>query len=324
MTIPDSIHLLELPTPFPVGRVNVYLVEGEPLTLIDTGPKADVTRTALVAGLAGLGRRLEDIGRIIVTHHHADHMGLAAEVVQRSGAEVWTHPYNLHWLADPEGQQLRQRPFYADIWQQAGVPDDIIALMDASNLAIRRWLDPVVAGHTLAEGQTLELGGGRWLVLHTPGHAGGLICLWDPASRTLLANDHVLRDISPNPVLEPPAEPGGPRPRRLVEYLYHLQRVADLRPLLALTGHGAAVTDMDDLVRQRVAFHQRRANRLLDSLNGHAVSLWDLTRQAFPRVQRGMDHFLAISEVLAHLDLLESEGRVRAQTHAGRISWLRR
>jgi len=267
---------------------------------------------------------VEDIQRVIVTHHHADHLGLAAEIVQRSGAEVWTHPYNVPWLADLDGQQQRQQPFYAAIWQAAGVPAEVVTQMDSANLGLRRWADPVTATQTLEEGQAVPLGGGSWQVLHTPGHAGGLICLWDPNSRTLLANDHVLRDISPNPVLEPPADPTGPRPRRLVEYLHHLQRVAALEPLLTLTGHGEAVTDLASLVRQRLAFHERRANRLLDSLNGSAVSLWDLTRQTFPRVQRGMDHFLALSEVLAHLDLLESDGRVQAQTHGGRVFWLRR
>ena len=324
MTIPAYIHQLTLPTPFPVGPVNAYLIEGDDLTLVDTGPKADITREALLAGLAELGHSLEDIQRIIVTHHHADHMGLAAEISHRSGAEIWAHPYSLPWLADYTAQQARYQPFYAAIWQQAGVPADVVALMAASSSRLVRWVDPVLATHTLDEGQHIELGGAPWQVFHTPGHAGGLICLWEPASRTLLANDHVLRDISPNPVLEPPSMPDEPRPRRLVEYLFHLRRMADLEPLVALPGHGERVTDVAGLVRQRVTFHERRADRLLSSLNGSARSLWDLTQQTFPRVQSGMDYFLALSEVLAHLDLLETEGRVRTQTDAGRVSWLRR
>ncbi len=324
MTVPAYVHRLTLPTPFPVGPVYAYLFEGDLLTLVDTGPKADVTRESLRAGLADFGYRPEDIQRIIVTHHHADHMGLAAEIWQRSGAEIWTHPYSLPWLADYAGQQARHHPFYAAIWQQAGVPTDIVALMNDSSASLLRWIDPVLATHTLDEGQQIDLGGAPWQVFHTPGHAGGLICLWEPASRTLLANDHLLRDISSNPVLEPPAHPGDPRPRRLVEYLLHLRRMAALEPVVALPGHGELVTDVAGLVRQRVAFHERRAERLLSSLKGSELSLWDLTQQAFPRVQRGMDYFLALSVVLAHLDLLESEGRARAQTHGGRVSWLRR
>ena len=324
MPIPSYLHCLALPTPFPIGPVNVYLVEGEPLTLVDTGPKAGISRQALEAGLAALGYGVEDLGRVIITHHHADHMGLAAEIVARSGAEVWTHPYNFPWLADYAAQQDCSRPFYGRIWDEAGVPAEIVALMNGANLDMLRWLDPVPADHALAEGQTIDLGGIPWCVFHTPGHAGGLVCLWDETSRTLLANDHLIRDISSNPVLEPPATPDGDRPRRLVEYLHHMRRMAELEPEVALTGHGEPVTDVPGLVRQRQAFHERRADRLLDSLDGRAMSLWELTQLAFPRVERGIDRFLALSEVLAHLDLLELDGRAQAQMRDGRVLWLRR
>jgi glyoxylase-like metal-dependent hydrolase (beta-lactamase superfamily II) len=324
MTIPAYLHCLTLPTPFPIGPVNVYLLEGQVLTLVDTGPKADVSRAALESGLASLGYHVEDLRRIVVTHHHVDHMGLAAEIVARSGAEIWTHPYNLPWMADYAAQQRRCRPFYARIWEEAGVPGEIMSLMNEASLGLLRWMDPVPATYTLEEGQLIELGASQWRVYHTPGHAGGLVCLWDPASRTLLANDHFIRDISSNPVLEPPPAPNGPRPRRLVEYLHHMRRMAALSPEVALPGHGEPVTDVDGLVRHRQAFHERRADRLLESLDGSAASLWELTQIAFPRVQRGMEYFLALSEVLAHLDLLEEEGRVQAQMRDGGVRWLRR
>lgn len=323
MSHPPYLHLLPLPTPFPVGPVNVYLADGDPLTLVDTGPKADMSREALEIGLSALGHRVEDLQRVVITHHHVDHMGLAGEIVARSGAELWTHPYNLPWMADYAAQQLRSQPFYARIWEEAGVPPEIIGLMSEANQGMRQWMDPVQAGHTLDEGQTIELGGSPWQAFHTPGHAGGLICLWDASSRTLLANDHFIRDISSNPVLEPPLVPGDPRPHRLVEYLHHMQRMAALRPDVALPGHGEPVTDVAGLVKHRLLFHERRAERLRQSLDGSVVSLWDLSRLVFPRVHRGIDYFLAMSEVLAHLDLLEAEGRVQAQWRDGRVVWLR-
>ena len=323
MTIPGYMHQLGLPTPFPVGPVNVYLVEGDPLTLIDTGPKADHSRSSLESGLGSLGYRIEDLRRVIITHHHVDHMGLAAEIVARSGAEIWTHPYSVPWMADLAGFQRHNRRFYAQVWQEAGVPAPIISQITDANTHLLRWMDPVTASDTLDEGDTIALGGSPWQVFHTPGHAGGLICLWEPSSRTLLANDHLIRDISSNPVMEPPQVAGAARPRRLVEYLHHMQRMAALAPAVALPGHGEIVTDVAGLVAHRLAFHERRADRLLQSLDGSAPSLWELTRVTFPRVERGMDYFLALSEVLAHLDLLETEGRVRAQPHDGLVRWLR-
>ena len=134
------LHCLSLPTPFPVGPVNVYLAEGEPLTLIDTGPKDVLTRAALEAGLAEHGCRVEDLRRVILTHHHVDHIGLTAEIVARSGAEVLTHPYNLPWLADYPAERERHRPFFQQIWDEGGVPDEIVKAMDKAGAGIDGFL----------------------------------------------------------------------------------------------------------------------------------------------------------------------------------------
>jgi glyoxylase-like metal-dependent hydrolase (beta-lactamase superfamily II) len=323
MPQPAYLHCLELPTPFPVGPVNVYLAEGDPLTLIDTGPKAPVSRAALEAGLAAHGYRVEDLRQIIITHHHVDHLGLAGELVARSGARLVTHPYSAPWLTDYAAQRARQEPFYLTLWVEGGVPAEIVSAMRTAHDGISAWLDNVPPDGTLDEGDTVVLGGEPWQVFHTPGHAGGLICLWEPASRTLLANDHLIRDISSNPVLEPPPALIGPRPHRLVEYLEHMRRMAALDPAIALPGHGAPVTDVAGLVRQRQAFHQRRAQRLADTLSAGPLTLWELTQPIFPRLTRPMDFFLALSEILGHLDLLQAAGQVAPQAGSPQVRWAR-
>jgi glyoxylase-like metal-dependent hydrolase (beta-lactamase superfamily II) len=325
MSVPDYLHCLTLPTPFPVGPVNVYLAEpnggSSPLTLVDAGPWSDAARSALEAGLAERGRRVEDLRRVIVTHHHADHSGLAAEIAARSGAAVLTHPYNFPWLADAAAERERHRPFYRAMWQQAGVPGDIVEQIESTTAGFARWHAPLKSAEPLVEGQTVTLGGDAWTIFHTPGHAGGLVCLWEPRSRTLLSNDHLIRDISSNPVLEPSPLSSGPRPKRLVEYLRHMQRMADLQPEVALSGHGEAVRDVAGLVRQRVAFHWRRARRILKALKDQPQTTWELTRPLFPRLQSGMDFFLGLSEVQAHIDLLEEEGSIRAEPDGAAIRW---
>jgi glyoxylase-like metal-dependent hydrolase (beta-lactamase superfamily II) len=194
--------------------------------------------------------------------------------------------------------------------------------MAAASSGIGRWTEPVIATRAIHEGDTVDLGGEAWHVYHTPGHAGGLVCLWNPLRRVLLANDHLIRDISSNPVMEPPIT-NGPRPRRLVEYLTQLARMADLDPAIALPGHGEPVTDVAGLVRQRRAFHARRAQRILETLEDRPLTLWEVTQPVFPRLQRGMDYFLALSEVLGHLDLLEVDGRAATVADGGRLRWTR-
>lgn len=319
---PIVLRCFSIPTPFPVGPVNVYLSESGPLTLIDTGPKWDESRAALEAALARHGHRIEDIRQLILTHHHVDHVGLAGEIAARSGCEVLTHPRNTPWLVDYAAERARHLPFFHRIWEESGVPADIIAQMEASGASMPKWADPVTPTREIVEGDTLTIGGAAWRVYHTPGHAGGLICLWEPGTRTLLANDHFIRDISSNPILEPPSTMNGPRPKRLVEYLHHMQRMADLQPARALPGHGEVIEDVAGLVRHRLAFHTRRKERILKMLEDHPQTLWELTEASFgSRLTRGMDWFLGCSEILGHLDLLEVDGAVRPVPHGAVVKW---
>lgn len=314
------LHRLPLPTPFPVGPVNVYLAEGDLLTLIDTGPKHPDTLAALEAGLAQHGYRIEDLRRVLITHVHVDHFGLCGQIVARSGAEVLTHTSNLPWLPDYSAERARHRDFYYQIWQEAGVPADMIQAMETSGGSLARWADPVPHARGLTEGDTVSLAGADWSVYHTPGHAGGLICLWEATSRTLLANDHFIRDISSNPIVEPSPLINGPRPKRLVEYIFHMQRMAALEPRQALSGHGAVVDDVPGLVRQRLAFHKRRAQKILDMLDA-PKTLWELTQPIFPKLKGPLDYVLGLSEVLGHLDLLEAEGQARGVKTGEVVRW---
>lgn len=318
-----KLHCIPLPTPFPVGPVNVYLAEGEPLTLIDTGPKTEAAYSALVAGLTGLGYSIANIKQIILTHHHVDHLGLAGEIVAQSEAQVFTHPYNLSWLHDFANTRAHHTKFYRHFWRQGGVPQETITRMLQIGEALAQFRDPSVPSHPLLEGREIHFADRDWRVYHTPGHAGGLICLWHAQSRTLISNDHLLKNISSNPVLEPPMAGETQRPLRLLEYLHEMNRMAELNPQIAYTGHGEAVSNVRELVAQRVAFHQRRAEMILNMLGARTMSLWDLTQEFFPALANEADLFLAISEVQGHLDLLQNDRRIAEIFQEEKAFWKR-
>ncbi len=318
----EYLHAIQLPTPFPVGPVTVYLAKapGQPLTLVDTGPQGRSTRAALERGLARLGCRLADLERIVVTHAHADHFGLAADLVVASGAEVWTHPWNVPALSDYESDRRRRVAFYADLMRQAAVPDDVVGRIHRATQGVNRFARPVGVDVPLDEGDTLRLAGREWHVLHTPGHAAGLVCFYEPASRTLLSSDHLLADISSNPVVEPPPPGHSERPRSLALYTASLRRVAALDVRRALPSHGPVIHDVAGLVRRRMAFHERRMGRVLAALRNGARTTWDVTEALFPD-KSPLDTFLAVSEVIGHLDLLEIEGKIEGDQENGVIVW---
>jgi glyoxylase-like metal-dependent hydrolase (beta-lactamase superfamily II) len=319
-TIPPYLHTLSIPTPFPVGPVNVYLAEGDPLTLVDAGPRYDPARQALENGLTGRGYGVADVQRAVLTHAHADHCGLAAELVRASGAEVLTHAVSVPWLE--KSANARRLAFYAEVMRWAGVPVKTLVDLSRMRRGVERYDESIVPDGTLADGDALQLGGEDWRVLHTPGHAGGLICLYQPRRRLLISSDHLLRDISSNPVVEPPAPGETGRPRRLVEYMAQLRRVAALDVALALPGHGPPITDHRALIRERLVFHEARARHMLEVMGERALTAHEMAGVLFPDVDP-VDYFLAISEVVGHLQWLEVEGRVVHDEHGGVARWRR-
>ncbi len=318
----NGLYQIVIPTPFKVGPVNCYVTTTTPITLIDTGTKWEESRRALQAELASLGLKIENVRRIIITHAHADHYGLAAEIAQASGAEVWTHRHNQAMLATDETLRSERDEFYRQLMTEAGVPLERRWRVADSRRGGNHYADAVEIDRTLEEGVEIELADRLWQVYHTPGHAGGLICLFEPASRVLLSNDHLLRDISSNPVVEPDPD-GGPRPHRLVQYLYHMQRMVELEPSVAWTGHGHEIHDVHKTVRQRVHFHERRAQRILDLISAESRSAYQIAEPLFGRLE-GMDSFLALSETIGHLDWLEEQGRIEAIWRQDVIYWKRR
>jgi glyoxylase-like metal-dependent hydrolase (beta-lactamase superfamily II) len=316
------LHAIELPTPFPVGPVVVYLADapGEPLTLIDTGPRTADAHTALEIHLDTLGHKVADLKRILVTHAHADHYGLAADLVAASDSQVWTHPWNISVLGDYEAERERRVSFYTEILKEAAVPSEVRVTVGRVTRGMRHFAQQVTVDAPLQEGGRLRLAGRDWDVLHTPGHAAGLICLYESASHLLLSSDHLLADISSNPVIEPPLPGETERPRSLALYRSSLQRVAALEIDLALPGHGPIIHDVARLVNHRLDFHERRLERVMDTLRRSVCTTWKLTDVLFPN-RTPLDTFLAVSEVIGHLDVLEMEGKIVGQKVHGVFRW---
>lgn len=320
VVLPD-LYQLTVPTPFPVGPVNVYAArQVDGLALVDCGPRTPQARAALDTGLAALGHSVRDLGRIVVTHAHADHYGLAADLVAESGARVLTHPFNRPMLESFADERERLLAFYTELLGMSGVPDDVCQRVQSARRSIGDYAETVPVAGDVMDGDTVMLAGREWQVLHTPGHSAGLVCLYEPRSHVLLSDDHLLRDISSNPVAEPPPPGRTRRYQSLVEYLGQLRRVAALDVSVAWPGHGDPIHNVSELVRQRVEFHARRAGRILELFDGHELTAFQIMRSLFP-VLDPIGFFLAISEVMGHLELLESEGRVRSIRRDSVVMW---
>ncbi len=315
-----NLHCIAIPTPFPVGPVNVYLLDSPEPTLVDVGPNTEEAMAALRAGLDAYGHALADIRHLVITHAHPDHYGLAARVVAESGAQVYSHQYNSARLANSQAEAERQRAYYARVLQQANVPLSILAGLEGELSSATRYAQPVTVDVALNDGDVLTLAGSPWEIIHTPGHARGHICLYHRASGDLLSGDHLLRDISSNPILEPPLPGETKRPHSLAQYLHSLRRVAALDVSVAWPGHGAPITDHRQLIAQRMRFHRQRAEEIAAILSEGPRTAFEIATILFSELQ-GMQVFLAVSEVIGHLDILEEEGRVISKQEEGRLCY---
>jgi glyoxylase-like metal-dependent hydrolase (beta-lactamase superfamily II) len=321
-SITSNLHQLVIPTPFPVGPVNLYLANGdaEPLTLIDTGPRTGEARTALEESLATLGYALSDIERIVVTHAHTDHFGLAGDILRVSGASVHSHPRTRSMLEDYATERVKLGTFYRDLLVETGVPQEVQTTLMRILSGYRHFATAVYPVHVLDEGGELQLAGQTWQVLFMPGHAGGLICIYQPETRLFLSNDHLLRDISSNPLFEPPLPGQTQRRRSLVDYIASLERTAAMDIAVAWPGHGEPIYDHRALIEERLAFHRQRAAKIVAALSAGPQTVYTLSLAIFGDLNT-MDRFLAISEVLAHLEWLETKGDVTSEPQDGTLLW---
>lgn len=310
---------ISLPTPWPkVGAVHVYLIREDPVTLIDTGLGTPESREALLDGLKRNGIGLRDIKRVLLTHAHLDHFGLAGAIQEEAGAEVWMHP-------DEEGKAFLTPWWYEGrdaALMQCGVPASSKHGIDELWLLSRRWTHLIHEWRPIADGQRFACDSGVLEAVHLPGHALGHVGFWDAAGGTLVGGDHLLNGITPNPVMEPlaPGRTGGARhaPGRaltLGQFLSSLERVLGMPADQVLPGHGPVILEHRTLAESYIAKHEQRLASFAQRLED-APTAFTLTQRIYPWV-KGFDVFLALSEVVAHLDLLADRGQVLVEPDVG-------
>ncbi len=302
-------HRLIVPTPYPVGPVNLYLIPGDEPVLIDTGPGTDEAWVALSEGLAAHNVRISELRHLIITHAHLDHYGQAGRIVAESGARVYTHPYNAPLLTDFDREWKRIIRFYGDVMRKAGIPAGLLGDM-GKNMQRSQQLStqPIPIARFVNDGDRLDLCGGPWEVLHTPGHALGAICLYQSKNQELITADHLLPKVNSNPVVEPPPEGETERPRALVDYLHSLQRIANLEVQTAFPGHGEPISNHRALIERRIRYRQRRTEQIQALLTDRGQTVYELAQQVFgPEIVQAQS-FLTVSEIIGQLDILELNG----------------
>ncbi len=304
-----GIHRIALPTPFLVGRVNCYLIEDEPLTLIDTGPNSGKSLDDLERALEAHGRRIEDLELIVLTHQHMDHLGLLEILARRSGAEVAALHLLGPYLESFSRSAAADDEFAQAVMRRHGVPDDLATVLGSLAAAFRAFGS---SGHVtvpLRDGEELRLRDRTFRIFQRPGHSPSDTILWDEEREILIAGDHLLARISSNPLVSRPLSgPPEPRPRALLQYIDSLRLTREMPARLILPGHGDPILEHAELIDERLRMHRRRAARVHQILDGQPLSAYEIALQMWGNVAV-TQAYLTLSEVLGHLDLLVEGGQ---------------
>jgi glyoxylase-like metal-dependent hydrolase (beta-lactamase superfamily II) len=313
-----DIHRISLPTPFPIGPVNVYLLEGRPLTLVDSGPRTEEALAALEAGLADHGRRVEDLELILLTHEHLDHSGMAAALAKRSGAEVAAEEKAIPYMRALHDEGRRLRRFVDEFMASNGAP-----AADPSALRpglFERLGEPIESGRELRDGELIEAGG-RLLRVHSrPGHSRFDLLFHDEDGELAFGGDHLLAGIRTT-VLSMPAGTGQAEPfPALASYRTSLRKTRSLELSELLTGHGDVVRDHRGAVDWRLGLIRERTEQLLRLLEGRDLTAYEAAG-LLRRYGARPPEFPAVADARSHLDLLVADGVVQRRDRGGTTSF---
>lgn len=306
-----AFERIEIPTPFHIGSMNCYAFLGADITLVDPGPATDEAYDTLRSRLEAEGYGLDDIDRILVTHPHMDHFGLASRLKAVSDAELLAHKDAVDQLADPDGYLAREQAFFEPFLASMGMPEQVAGTTVELPEPYATFREPVTVDETFTEGERVDVGD-ELEIVHTPGHSPGSACFVDPVDGTAFTGDHVLAEISPNPLLT--LEPGTSeqRTRSLPTYLESLRRLRelDIDVGVGYAGHRGTIPDVVERAGEIVDHHHDRKEAFADVLEADGqMTAYQLMRDRFPDLP-ATEMFPGMSEVIGHLDLLEDEGRV--------------
>lgn len=302
-----DVFLARLPLPFALNSVNCYLLrDAEGWTVFDTGLHIPAGEAAWRDALASLDVAPEAIRRIIVSHHHPDHYGMAGWLQALTGAPVLMAPRETELAAGIWGKPPDAPEPMAALFTAHGTPDDLVATIARDVALLRRATFPHPQARFITPGERLRMAGRHFVALHAPGHSDGQLIFFDEADGLLLCGDHVLNTITPHIGLWP-----GSEPNPLGRYLASLEELADVPVRLALPGHRSLIHSWRERVGELQRHHADRLAAMRAALHGGATA-YEVARRVFPFDEYTTHEMrFAVAETIAHLEYLVHTGVAR-------------
>lgn len=325
MEIIRGIHQLKVPIPNnPLGYVLPYLIEGEDgFTLLDCGWNTPEAWEALERQLKELGVAWHNVKRLLLTHVHPDHYGLAGRVKEASGAEVVMHARERDFIHSRYEEPELLLAEMAAWLQMHGVPENEVGHLKNASMPARQFVTSTLPDRVVYGGETFSTGEFELEVIWTPGHSPGHICLYERRHKLLMTGDHVLPTISPNVSLHP-QQLGNP----LADFIEGIRRLKALDVDTALPAHEFTFEHLQRRLNELEQHHQARLQEMLDAIGEGELTAYQVAAHVqwvtgkFETFSLWMKR-AALGETLAHLEYLHREGVLRRSHRNGVVYFAR-
>lgn len=314
-----GIIQVRIPVPFSLRWINSYIIpEQESFTIIDPGLRTEESIEVWKEVLSQLQLEWSQCNKIVITHQHPDHYGLAGYVQEKSGAPVFmteeSYQYTIHLWGGGKAQYEQQM---SELLHEHGVP---ITLVQSILLNLREFevrVEPRPAVTYIDAEDTILLGGRQWLIIDTKGHAYGGVMFYEPVLKWMICGDQVLPRITPHVGVLP-----GEKRSVLYEFMVNLEQLSQYEVELALPGHREPFIHFSERALQIVAHHERRLEQIEQYVQEQGtIDSFTCCEWLFGTHLRDNPHNLrfALTEVIAHLEELVRRGKIQSLKYEQRI-----
>ena len=311
--IVNDFYMITLPMPFRLQHVHVFLLcHGDQAALFDTGLDTPENLLTLETALRRIGKKVQNIVQVFITHHHFDHCGMAGRIKKMSGAEIHMSELSRTFTLRSD----REIQLVKDFCIRHGLPQDATSgilnlfLSNREEIAGPFQIDRSFAGH---ERQSF----GKWefQAIPTPGHTRDHVSFYFPQEQVLLAGDHVLPEITPN--LSP--DVFAPDFKPLSSFFASLELLQDLPVTKVYPAHGRPFANLQARISELFDHHEIRKELALKSVKTGPKTTFQVSQDIFGSSLPEFDQFLALHETYVHLIELLSTGDICEIKNESRI-----
>ncbi len=313
----DGILPIILPTPpghDKLKTVNMYAVGKGPITLVDAGAKTPAAFESLKNQLNNAGFGFGDVERIVLSHRHGDHVGMAAKIMESAGhpVECFLHKEDERYMSIEKktGRVWGWNEQINEFFVNAGMPDPVIKTVRQGYKFLENIADPLDSVSFLENDQVFSAGSHRLKIIYSPGHCPGNCCIYDVDQKILFSGDTIVKHIIPVAVMELNKE-------RLWQSNYlslkalisTLKRLSKLDIRHVFPGHGESIDNPKPLIDSYLSYYEKIKMRIYKMIRDKKHTIYEMAHKLYGH-HEGMAAYFALSEIKVYLEILIDEKQI--------------